>query len=195
MGPIRAGSSEYAELLGLYLGDGCIATAGRVQRLRLSLDARYSTVLHEIEGLLRRCFPRNRVARVRADEGSTVVLSVYHSHLSCLLPQHGPGCKHERRIELEPWQAEHVRRSPWTFLRGCIRTDGCVFVNRTGRYEYLSYEFRNYSQDILVIFASTCESVGLRPRRYSERVRLYRRDDVARLLEHVGTKGRSDSIP
>jgi hypothetical protein len=132
---------------------------------------------------------------VPADAGATVVLSVYHAHLSCLLPQHGPGRKHERKIELEGWQEEHVRRSPWAFLRGCIRTDGCVFVNRTGRYDYLSYEFRNYSRDILALFASTCESVGLRPRRYAQRVRLYRRDDVAVLLHQVGTKERSEAIP
>jgi hypothetical protein len=80
-------------------------------------------------------------------------------------------------------------------LRGCIRTDGCVFVNRTGPYTYVSYEFRNYSQDLLGIFVSTCELVGLRPRRYERRVRLCRRDDVARLLKKVGTKERGDSIP
>jgi hypothetical protein len=56
----------------------------------------------------------------------------------------------------------------------------------------VSYGFRNYS---LGIFASTCELVGLRPRRYAKRVRLCRREDVARLLEHVGTKERSDPIP
>ena len=74
-----------------------------------------------------------------ADGGATVVLWVYSRHLSCLFPQHGPGKKHERRIVLEAWQQEIVEAAPWAFLRGCIRSDGCVFVNRTGRYEYLSY--------------------------------------------------------
>jgi hypothetical protein len=61
-------------------------------------------------------------------------------------------------------------------------------MNRTGRYAYLSYEFRNWSTDILGIFASTCEAVGLRPRRYRDRVRLCRRADVAQLLTYVGVK-------
>jgi hypothetical protein len=96
---------------------------------------------------------------------------------------------------LEPWQDHHVRASPWTFLRGCIRTDGCVFVNRTGPYEYLSYEFCNYSPDILDIFVGVCELVGLRPRRYPKRARLCRREDVALLLQHVGTKERLEPVP
>ena len=81
-----------------------------------------------------------------------------------------------------------VEAEPWRFLRGCIRTDGCVFVNRTGRYEYLSYEFSNLSRDIVDLFMATCERLGLRPRRYRRYVRLYRREDVARLLAEVGTK-------
>jgi hypothetical protein len=57
---------------------------------------------------------------------------------ACHFPQAGPGKKHERPIVLEPWQAAIVEAEPWRFLRGCIRSDGCVFINRTGRYEYLS---------------------------------------------------------
>src|SRR4051794_29940817 len=118
-----------------------------------------------------------------------VVLSVHSAHLTCLLPQHGLGKKHERRIALEPWQQALVAQAPWRFLRGCIRTDGCVFVNRTGPYEYTSYGFRNLSADILDLFERTCLDVGLHPRRYDTAVRLNRRDDVARLLAHVGLKG------
>jgi hypothetical protein len=39
--PIRFMPDDYAELLGLYLGDGCISEGARTQRLRLSLDAKY----------------------------------------------------------------------------------------------------------------------------------------------------------
>jgi hypothetical protein len=63
-----------------------------------------------------------------------------------------------------------------------------VFVNRTGRYSYLSFEFRNWSSDILRIFASTCAAIGLHRRQYRDRVRLCRRTDVAQLMAHVGVK-------
>ncbi len=142
----------------------------------------------DTEVLLRRAFPENRVSRVRADGGRSVVLSVYSSHLSCLFPQHGAGKKHERRILLEPWQARLVEQEPWAFLRGCIRSDGCVFVNRTGPYAYVSYEVRNHSADLLRLFAWACRLVGAEHRIYASRVRIYRRASVALFAEHVGTK-------
>jgi hypothetical protein len=89
---------------------------------------------------------------------------------------------------LEPWQQRLIDEAPWCFVRGCIRTDGCAFINRTGRYAYLSYDFKNYSADILDLFVVTCEAVGLRPRRYARHVRLSRREDVARLVQEVGLK-------
>jgi hypothetical protein len=115
---------DYAELLGLYLGDGHITKLPRIQRVRISLDAKYPGIVHDAEALLRRCFPTNRVCRVVADLGATVVLSVYDGHLECLFPQHGPGQKHHRPIVLEPWNEAHVEAAPWAFLRGCIRSDG-----------------------------------------------------------------------
>jgi hypothetical protein len=186
--PLRLAAPDYAELLGLYLGDGHISPFARTERLRIYLDARYPTVVDDAHALLERCFPANRVGRASRDEGSMIILSVYHGHLSCLFPQAGPGKKHQRLIRLECWQADLVETVPWRFLRGCIRSDGCVFVNRTGRYEYLSYEFSNLSREIMDLFIATCASVGLRPRRYRRYARLYRREDVARLLAEVGTK-------
>ncbi len=178
----------YAELLGLYLGDGHITKLVRSQRLRLFLDAKYATIVNDSERLLRSTFPENRVGRIRAEEGRMAVLWTYSSHLTCLFPQHGEGKKHERRILLEPWQQELVDAAPWAFLRGCIRSDGCVFINRTGRYEYLSYEFKNLSSDILDLAEATCRKVGLRPRRYARALRLYRREDVGLLVANVGLK-------
>jgi hypothetical protein len=180
--------ADYAELLGLYLGDGHISALARTERLRLSLDAKYPTVNDEAEALLRRCLPDNRVGRVVLDRGSTVVLHVYSRHLSCLFPQAGPGKKHERAIALEPWQAERVAAAPWGFVRGCIRSDGCVFVNRTGPYEYLSYDFYNYSADIRQLFVDACRSLGLACRPAGNSVRINRRASVALMLEHVGFK-------
>jgi hypothetical protein len=188
MTTVKFTTKDYAELLGLYLGDGHISVIRHTTRLRLSLDAAYPGIVADADALLRRCFPANRVGRVVADGGSTVVLGVYHGHLPCLFPQHGPGKKHERPIVLEPWQEMIVEAAPWAFLRGCIRSDGCVFVNRTGPYEYLSYDFCNVSRDIRELFADTCELVGLRPRPTARHVRLNRREDVRRLIERIGLK-------
>lgn len=189
--PVSFEPADYAELLGLYLGDGSIATLPRTERLRIFLDARYATIVDETEVLLRRCFPANRIGRLSRHAGSMVVLWVYHAHLSCLFPQHGAGKKHDRPIVLEGWQDALVAEAPWAFLRGCIRSDGCVFVNRTGRYEYLSYDFANRSADIRALFTRVCANVGVECRPSGERVRIYRRASVELMREHVGIKAQT----
>jgi hypothetical protein len=186
--PIVVTPADYAELLGLYLGDGYIVRTGRSDRLRLFLDTRYDRILDEAEALLARCFPRHRVGRFTTAKGTTTILSVYCTHLRCLFPQHGAGRKHERDIVLEDWQTAIVAREPWTFLRGLIRSDGCVFINRTGRYEYLSYEFSNRSAQIRELFMDACDRVDVEYRPYRRYVRIYRRASVALMEEYVGLK-------
>jgi hypothetical protein len=186
--PVRFEPADYAELLGLYLGDGYICELPRTERLRIFLDSRYTQVVDEAAALLQRSFPANRVGRVQAHEGAMVVLSVYHRHLTCLFPQHGPGKKHQRPIVLESWQQAIVDAQPWPFLRGCIRSDGCVFVNRTGPYEYVSYCFDNDSGDIRDLFVKACRRVGVMCRPAGTSVRIYRRASVALMLDHVGIK-------
>jgi hypothetical protein len=115
--PIRLTGDDYAELLGLYLGDGCISEMGRTFRLRIALDAKYPGIIEDGRQLLERCFPHNGVGVQDVPAYNHVYLSIYSLHLPCLFPQHGPGKKHERPIVLEPWQRALVDESPWSFLR------------------------------------------------------------------------------
>jgi Homeodomain-like domain len=186
--PIVFTDDDYAELLGLYLGDGHIRQMARTQGLRLSLDAKYPAMNAEIEALLNRCFPENRVGRTSQDGGSTLVLWVYNSHMTCLFPQAGAGKKHERSLALEEWQLDRVLSAPWAFLRGCIRSDGSAFINRTGRYEYLSYAFTNLSDDIRRMFLAVCLFLDLDVRPGPRHIRINRRASVAQMLDHVGLK-------
>ena len=186
--PVRFTSGEYAELLALYLGDGCISGAARTESLRISLDSSYSGIVDQTRRLVARCLPANRVCLVTADGGAATVVSAWSTHLSCLFPQHGAGRKHDRRILLEPWQQRHVRAAPWSFLRGLVHSDGCFFINRTGRYQYLSVDFSNRSADILDLFVGACHSVGVDCRRYERHIRIYDRAGVQAFAVFVGSK-------
>ena len=189
---MRFSPGDYAELLGLYLGDGCISLHPRTARLRIALDAKYPGIIREAKELVGRVFPENPVGLVAAHGGAMFFVSVYSSHLACLFPQHADGKKHDRQILLEAWQLQLVEQAPWSLLRGCIRSDGCTFVNRTGSYEYLSYDFSNKSKDIIDLFTSACELVGVERRvtcwRGSWRVRINRRRSVELMLANVGLK-------
>lgn len=194
--PMRFRPEDYAELLAMYLGDGSISQHPRTQRLRIVLDKRYPRIIDDTRQLLERCFPYNDADAV--DAPGCLHLSVYCSHLSCLFPQHGPGRKHKRRILLEPWQTHIVEAVPWPFIRGCIRTDGCCFINRTDihrprPYEYRTYEFANVSTDIVRLFRGACSRVGVFTRANRDRqgrwsVRINRRESVELMLRHVGVK-------
>ena len=110
-----------------------------------------------------------------------------------LLPQHGPGRKHERPIVLESWQQQIVDEHPWPLIRGLIHSDGCRAVNRVtvrGRtYEYPRYFFANESADILAIAGSALDRVGVRWRfNRPNSISIARRDAVAAMDREVGPK-------
>jgi hypothetical protein len=83
---------DYAELLGLYLGNGHIVRTGRSDRLRLFLDTRYEGITADAQALLERCFPGHKVGRFRSRKGTTTILSVYSTHLACP-PTTRSGCE------------------------------------------------------------------------------------------------------
>lgn len=185
---MRFTTDDYCELLGLYLGDGCISSLARTTSLRIALDQRYPEIVSRAGALLSRCVNGRPVQLVSVADSGVQVVQAYSRHWPCLFPQHGAGPKHRRRIVLEAWQQELVDESPWALLRGLVFSDGCRFPNRTGKYTYWSYSFTNYSTDILDLFCSTCEAVEVRFRRHRHAVRINRRADVAAMDRHIGPK-------
>ena len=189
----------YAQLLGLYLGDGHINDTARSHQLRLYLDARYPDLIDEAWAMVQLVAPDKRPVVRDGQHGPTMKL------VCCgwkrwpeLFPQYGPGKKHERPIVLEPWQQEIVDEHPWELLRGLLHSDGCRTINRfkttlpSGRvaeYAYPRWFFSNESADIRGIFCRTCEAVGLRWTQPNRRnISVSHRTSVAALDEHVGPK-------
>ncbi|MEO1166567.1 MAG: hypothetical protein AAFV98_22510, partial [Chloroflexota bacterium] len=76
---------DYAYLLGLYLGDGCISKMNRVHRLRIALDKKYPEIIQSCVVVLERLFPDNQVGIVHRK--GCVDVSLYHKHLPKIFPQ------------------------------------------------------------------------------------------------------------
>ena len=109
------------------------------------------------------------------------------------MPQHGPGFKHDRTIELASWQHEITRAHPEALVRGLIHSDGSRFTNPVrahGRsYEYSRYFFSNVSEDIKAIFCEHLDQLWIQWRRASAaNISIARRESVAKLDEFVGPK-------
>jgi hypothetical protein len=184
----------YAYLLGLYLGDGWIATHPRgVCRLRNFLDSRYPLIIEECDAAMSIVMPASRTGRWRRHNENLIEVSSYSKHWPHLFPQHGPGVKHMRKIALEPWQLRIVERHPGRLLRGLIHSDGCRVVNRIRHpkrtYEYPRYFFSNRSLDIQGIFCDACDRLGIAWRQDGPwNISVARRQSVATLDRLVGPK-------
>lgn len=187
---------DYVHLLGLYLGDGSIATHPRgVYRLRITLDVKYPGIVRECEAAMQAVAPDNRVGNQLRASNCYEVYS-YSKSWPCLFPQHGPGMKHTRPIFLAVWQQELAKCWPKHLLKGLIQSDGCrSYSTSTGDWRQPRYVFSNRSTNITSIFCSACDCLGLRwtasfPTRESAAVSIYvsRKADVAKLDEFIGPK-------
>lgn len=186
----------YVYLLGLYLGDGCISAHRRgVYRLRVNLDLRYLGIVDACEEAIREINPGRRVHRLMRrsnytglPEFSHVDVSAYSKTWPCLFPQHGPGRKHHRLIELADWQRRLVARHPEQLLRGLVHSDGCRFINTGRKWRHPRYSFSNRSEDILNIFRDTCDMMDLHWTNAGHTVYVSRKADVAVLDGFIGPK-------
>lgn len=188
----------YCYLLGVYLGDGHIVWGKNSGTIGIALDAAYPSIVVQVERALAGTFPEARVRTYRYRDARKVGVFLSSPLLRLAFPQHGPGKKHERPIELVPWQRELTHKWPELLLRGLIHSDGCRTVNRfrtrlpSGRvatYEYPRYFFTNLSADIRRVFCEHCELLGVRWTQSNARnISVSHRDSVALLDSFVGPK-------
>jgi hypothetical protein len=191
--------ASYSHLLGLYLGDGHLATYPRTYRLIVTCDEAYPGLVEACrQSVAKTGLPRR--IRVQPDHATRCVRVVADStRWPEAFPQHGPGRKHERRIELADWQREVVDAFPEEFLRGLLHSDGCRTINRfktrlpSGRvaeYAYARWLFSNRSADIRELFCEYCERLGIRWTQSNPRnISISHRTSVALVDSFVPAKG------
>ena len=186
----------YAYLLGVYLGDGWVRVGPRnVYQLRIACDLRYPEIIDEIATHIVIVRGVDKVGF--ATRTGCVDVNAHWKHWPCVFPQHGPGRKHERRIELAAWQQPIVAAHPKALVRGLIHSDGNRHFNEVTRklpsgpkrYRYSRYMFTNASTDILGIFTEALDTLGVHWTQTTPRIiSVARRPDVAFLDTFVGPK-------
>jgi hypothetical protein len=189
----------YAYVLGLYLGDGCLGSPQRGNpHISITLGSEYPGIVEECVATLERLVKGLRVHQWWDPRAARVNVRATYAYWTDVLPQHGPGRKHDRPIVLREWQRILLDRAPEKFLRGLIHSDGCRTTNtfntklpsgRVATYSYPRYFFSNESADIRAIFCDYCERLELRWTQSNRRnISIAHRDSVARLDEFVGPK-------
>jgi hypothetical protein len=129
----------------------------------------------------------------RIPKSGCVNVQSYSKHWPCLLPQHGPGRKHERPITLADRQQPIVDDHAGHFLRGLIHSDGCRTTNtirKNGKtYAYPRYHFSNKSADIMRLCQKSLDRLDIFWRMcHPDLLSVARRDAVATLDRHVGPR-------
>ena len=188
-GPTCLPEGAYAYALGLYLGDGYVSAHPRTYCLRIFLDAAYPGIVAECRDALLAIRPGNRASVSRQTTCRCCVVAMYSNHWPCLIPQMGPGRKHDRDIRLDEWQQDIVRREARSLIRGLIHSDGCRVVANDRGVASVRYHFSNKSEDIKRIFCESLDALGIRWTRPCDRqIAVYRKASTALLDEFVGPK-------
>jgi hypothetical protein len=166
-----------------------------VWKLRIACADAWPGLIKECARAMAAVRPFSKV-NTQQHQGCTEVFS-YSGHWPCLFPQHGPGRKHQRKIELQSWQRAVVADNPGHFARGLFHSDGYRGINRVRAhladgdhwYEYPRYLFGNESMDILRLCGEALDRLGVEWR-FSRRnvISVARREAVMRLDEFVGPK-------
>ena len=185
--------SDYAYLLGQYLGDGTLFRGAKdVYVLKIASDAQYTGIIDECCQVIERIRGRRAHVSYHRDQRLATITS-YWKAWRCLFPQHGPGRKHNRTIALSLWQVPIVEAHPGRFLRGLIHSDGWRGLNRVrvkGRdYAYPRYQFSSRSHDIRTLFTHACDLLGVAWRPWGKwHISVARREAVEILDQFVGPK-------
>jgi hypothetical protein len=184
---------QYAYLLGIYLGDGCLTPFPRgVWKLRVICDTNYPGILDAVCHAMA-AVRGDGVAGVYNKPGRCVEVAMYWRHWPCVFPQHGPGPKWQRRIELVDWQKQIVEREREAFLCGLIDSDGCritaTYREKNGPRKYARYIFSNKSEDIHSLFTDSLDALGIHWTRANQKdTAVARQRDVRRLDQFIGAK-------
>jgi hypothetical protein len=180
----------YAYLLGQYLGDGHLLMTRRVPLLTVACDQRYPGLIHEITVAMQACGAKTVGYQ---EQPGCIKVRAHWMHWPCLIPQHGPGKKHDRPIVLVEWQRKIIDDHAGRFARGLFHSDGCQFVNRVNSgkrvYRYPRYMFVNESGDIMRLRQGALDLLGISWRMTQRNtLSVARKEAVAALDEHVGPK-------
>lgn len=187
-------TEQYAYLLGVYLGDGCLTSFPRgVWKLRVFCDVQYDGIVNAVAHAMA-TVKGGGSASIYPRRGGCVEVAMYWKHWLRLFPQHGPGPKWKRDVTLADWQQTIVDQEREAFLCGLIDSDGCRIVatyrEQNGKSRaYGRYVFSNRSEQIHDLFSDSLDALGIHWTRASRKdIAVARQRDVRELDRFIGPK-------
>lgn len=158
----------YSFCLGIYLCDGYIVQSKqhRVPNITFYNDYQYPINTREWCDKIQIIFPENKVNCKKKPSSNCVIVKVYNNCIWDLFPQHGKGKKHDRKLILEDWQKEIIKEFPEEFIKACVQSDGCIYIQKVSNRQYHRHNFINKSEDIIDFFLWALSLVGIQKKKY-----------------------------
>ncbi len=181
-------SIELAEFIGIVLGDGGLTN----YQLRITFN-RDTDVKHAdfVQRLIKRLFGlTTKIISRKFDKGSDVV--VYSKNLVEFLEAQGlqKGNKVRNQVDLPLW-IKRKKNFQISCLRGLMDSDGSFYqyYHRVNGNKYLNSAlcFTNYSNNLLNSAFEILKTNGFNPSRYQERVYVYKKKNIERYFESIGS--------
>lgn len=178
-----------AEFIGIMLGDGGIRNNHQISiSFNMHGDMAYADY---IQNIVTELFGISSKLLIRKDLGSADVV-VTGINLVEFLEKLGikKGNKVKNQVDIPRWIFEN-KDYQVACLRGLFDTDGCVYNHKykvNGKeYSFVKLAFTSYSEPLRNSVKLIFENLGFTPKLYRKRVYLYKRTEVDKYFNVVGT--------
>ena len=186
-------SSDLAEFIGIFLGDGGISNASQIT---ISFNKENGgSYFHEVKKIIEKLFGIKAVVYNLSSRASTNVirLVVSSANLVDFLGKNKikPGNKIKNQVDVPIWIKKNQKYAK-NCLRGLIDTDGGVYYHRHSNCRCKSFNiglcFTNKSKPLLDFVEHTLSDMGFHPKRSwsGENILLYRESEVLLYNREVG---------
>ena len=120
-------SADYAELYGAIVGDGCIETYPRTERLIISFNSKEVDHIAHIKRIVERVFKKEATLRHRNNANCTDIY-IYQKHISERL-NFPTGVKYKQSLPIPEW-INGDRAYLLLFLKGLFEADGSWVIDQ-----------------------------------------------------------------
>lgn len=183
-----AESQEFAEFIGIMLGDGGMSSGQIKITLDMNVDKKYASI---VQNMINNLFKRNPSLYIRKDV-NVITICLTGVNLVNYLVSKGLciGSKMRANIGIPKWIKSNPSYSK-SCIRGLVDTDGCFFIHKykvnNKIYEYKKINFVSYIPQLMSDVENQLKSFGFTPKVRGVRLFLYNQHEALRYLKEIGT--------
>ena len=177
--PLRY-NSELAELVGIFLGDGCLTNVSRTERFLISLDSRSPDQINYVSSLINKVF--EIIPKIEKQKGKNCIRVLFYRKGVAKAIGFPIGNKIKNNLGIPDWIKQNN-----SFLKFCLRdlfeTDGSCY-EQPHNYTFV-LDFTNRCKNLLQDDYEGLITLGYNPQKHSDYVRLARKAEAKKFIREI----------